>query len=148
MRFERYLVVVLWICLLIPLVLSVSFSLDPFIVGENITTSDDLHCSFNVSDSGYYNLTWFNGSNSYTSSNVNGTAVTDEVITTTIGSGSVPSSATRKDQSWECEVTLYNDTINYTRTSNSKNVENTDPDLVLSDISIFSVLTDLMICFL
>ncbi|MGE0793007.1 MAG: hypothetical protein AB7V77_02370 [Candidatus Woesearchaeota archaeon] len=140
MRFEHSLFLVLALFLLIPLVLSINFSSTPQIIGLNITTTDDLHCTFSVLEDGFANITWYNGSNHFNESDANNIIVSDETYTTTLGSGSVPSSVTLKNQNWKCSVTLFNSTDTLSpQNSSTLTILNSKPTIttIIEDNSIY-----------
>ncbi len=105
--------------LVLPSVLSVSFSTLPVVLPNNASSVDSLACQFTPLGNGtlHANITWFYNDGSwhqYTFSD-DSMIVSSGVLTT---SSSVASSATTKDENWLCQVSLYNESAtNYTNSS-------------------------------
>jgi len=107
--------------------LTLSYSTDSSISPANATTSDDLNCTWVMHGDGTLraNVTWYvDGAVNQTDLNINCTNASLCFVTSLI-----PSSYTRKHQTWNCTVKGFNGT-QVNNTSTTINISNSDPVIV------------------
>lgn len=124
---RNYFLFVVLLCLVVPVSTALSFDSAPVITtgGSNVTTTDPFSCAFTSAVDASANITWFRSSNSYTA-NDQSVSVTQS---SPVQSNPISISATSKDQTWLCQVILYNATDSITQNSSSISVVNTLPQI-------------------
>ncbi len=147
MRLKAVLVSV-FLLLLLPLVISLSFNSGPSINGGgNLTTDRTLECFFNSTGIGTLtaDITWYKENSSgwfhWTEDDISGISITDNIEFTTYNNplyNGVDYSDTKKGDSWICSVTIHNETNSSTTNSSSKSIVNSAPyiDSALSNLNL------------
>lgn len=110
----------------------------PVINSINVTPAtayrtSQLNCSFNVTDANTgntiaVNITWFNSSNRYTTSDFRYSSVTRNVLYNN-GNGSIAENITRKNELWKCNVTAEDATTQTSNSSANITIQNSVPVL-------------------